>query len=412
MENNNVKSTEKVQGFIDKINDKSLTYAVVGLGYVGLPLAVTAANKGYHVFGLDVSAKKVELLKRAENYIADINDDVLRNVIDSGKLEVSTDFSFVGKADAILICVPTPLDLHQQPDLKYIESASAAVGKNLSKGSVVILESTTYPGTTSEFVKPLLEKESGLKCREDFYLGFSPERVDPGNKSYKTHNTPKIVGGIGKDTGEIMVAVYEAILDGDVNSVSSPEVAEMEKILENTYRSVNIALVNEFTMLANEMGINIWEVIDAAKTKPYGFQAFYPGPGVGGHCIPLDPSYLSWKAREYAFHTTLIETSGTINDRMPEYVADRTDKMLNAHGKCLRNSKILALGVAYKRDKDKTYTSIPSITADVISKYDAIIILTDHSNIDYNFVIENAQLVFDTRNATKNAVTSSKVELL
>ncbi|MDE6281972.1 MAG: nucleotide sugar dehydrogenase, partial [Oscillospiraceae bacterium] len=338
---------------IKKIRSKTLLMGVCGLGYVGLPLAVDKAKHGFRTIGFDVQQKKVDMVNAGENYIGDVVDADLRELVSSGMLRATSDFSFVRDVDFIAICVPTPLDDHQQPDISYVRDSARAIARHLKRGSIVVLESTTYPGTTEELLLPILEEGSGLKCGEDFYLGFSPERVDPGNLIYKTSNTPKVVGAVGQDAADVISMVYSAILDGEVHTVSSPAVAEMEKILENTYRNVNIGLVNELAMLCHKMDINIWEVIDAAKTKPYGFQAFYPGPGLGGHCIPLDPYYLSWKAREYGFHTSMIESSMMINDRMPEYTVERAGKILNRAKKPLNGSKVLLLGVAYKQDIDE-----------------------------------------------------------
>ena len=312
---------------------------------------------------------------------------------------------------------------------------------------MVVLESTTYPGTTEELIKPILEEGSGLKCGEDFYLGFSPERVDPGNLIYKTKNTPKVVGAIGKDATEVIAAMYRAVLEGDVYEVSSPAVAEMEKILENTYRNINIGLVNELTMLCRKMGISMWEVVDAAKTKPYGFQAFYPGPGLGGHCIPLDPYYLSWKAREYGFHTSMIESSMMINDQMPEYCVERAGKILNESEKSLKNAKVLILGVAYKNDiddyrespalrvievleregakvsfydpwvseyryKGKTVAGEKELTAELLESADLVMVTAAHTNVDYDFVQQHAKAVFDTKNAMKAVKSRGNIEVL
>ena len=282
---------------IEKIQNKTLCMGVCGLGYVGLPLAVDKAKHGFRTIGFDVQQEKVDMVNAGKNYIGDVVDADLEKLVNAGMLSATTDFSRVCDVDFIAICVPTPLDKHQQPDISYVRDSTIAISKHLRRGSMVVLESTTYPGTTEELIRPILEEGNGLKCGEDFYLGFSPERVDPGNLIYKTSNTPKVVGAIGADATEVISMVYRSILDGDVTTVSSPAVAEMEKILENTYRNVNIGLINELAILCNKMGIDIWEVVDAAKTKPYGFQAFYPGPGLGGHCIPLDPYYLSWKAR-------------------------------------------------------------------------------------------------------------------
>ena len=344
---------------LNKIKNKEITVGVVGLGYVGLPLAVEKAKAGFKTIGFDIQSAKVDMVNAGHNYIGDVVDDDLKKIVDDGMLRATTDFGFVKDVDFIAICVPTPLDAHQQPDISYVKSSAENIAKHLTKGTMVVLESTTYPGTTEELLKPILES-SGLKCGEDFYLGFSPERVDPGNKQFKTKNTPKVVGAIGDDAREVIAAMYRAVLEGDVYEVSSPAVAEMEKILENTYRNINIGLANEMAMLCHKMGIDYWEVVDAAKTKPYGFQAFYPGPGLGGHCIPLDPYYLSWKAREYGFHTSMIESSMMVNDGMPEYCVERAMAILNRQKKALNGSKVLVLGVAYKNDIDD-YRESPAI---------------------------------------------------
>ena len=420
---------------------------VVGLGYVGLPLAVEKAKAGFETKGFDVQKEKVDMVNAGHNYIGDVVDSDLAKLVEEGKLSATSDFSFIKDCDFIAICVPTPLDKHQEPDISYVRDSAISISKHLSKNTMVVLESTTYPGTTEELIKPILEEGSGLKCGEDFYLGFSPERVDPGNLIYKTKNTPKVVGAIGKDATEVIATMYRAVLEGDVYEVSSPAVAEMEKILENTYRNVNIGLINELTMLCNRMGISMWEVIDAAKTKPYGFQAFYPGPGLGGHCIPLDPYYLSWKAREYGFHTSMIESSMMINDRMPEYCVDRAGKILNRFEKSLKNAKVLVLGVAYKQDIDdyrespairvidelekenaiveyydpwipeyrengQTRKGIKDINPDIIKSYDLIMITTAHSNVNYEMVQKNAKYIFDTKNVMKNIKSRDNIEVL
>ena len=332
---------------LKKIQEKSIVVGVVGLGYVGLPLAVEKAKAGFKTIGFDVQSAKADMVNAGKNYIGDVVDRDLERLVEKGMLSATTDFSFVRDTDFIAICVPTPLDKHQEPDISYVRNSAQEVAKYLKKDTMVVLESTTYPGTTEELIKPILEEGSGLKCGEDFYLGFSPERVDPGNLIYKTKNTPKVVGAIGEDATAVIASMYRAVLDGDVWEVSSPAVAEMEKILENTYRNVNIGLVNEIGRLCHEMGISMWEVIDAARTKPYGFQAFYPGPGLGGHCIPLDPYYLTWKAREYGFHTTLIENSMVINDGQPAYCVERAMHILNRQKKAVNGARILILGVAY-----------------------------------------------------------------
>ena len=432
---------------LHKIENREIIVGVIGLGYVGLPLAVEKAKAGFKTIGFDVQKEKVDLVNTGHNYIGDVVDSDLKKLVDAGTLSATTDFSFVKDVDFIAICVPTPLDAHQQPDISFVRASTTEVAKYLTRETMVVLESTTYPGTTEELIKPILEEGSGLKCGKDFYLGFSPERVDPGNLIYKTQNTPKVVGAIGKAATEVIASMYRAVLEGDVYEVSSPAIAEMEKILENTYRNINIGLVNELTMLCNKMGISMWEVVDAAKTKPYGFQAFYPGPGLGGHCIPLDPYYLSWKAREYGFHTSMIETSMMINDRMPEYCVERAGKILNNHEKSLKNSRILVLGVAYKQDIDdyrespairvidelhkeqvlvdfydpwipeykengKVMAGLTEISPEIIASYDLVMITTAHSNVDYAMVQANAKAIFDTKNVMKDIHPRENIEVL
>jgi len=423
-----------------KIKNKTAVLGVVGLGYVGLPLAVEKAKAGYKTIGFDMQEKKVHWVNEGRNYIGDIVDSDLREVVNKGLLHATCDFSFVKNVDAICICVPTPLDIYQQPDLSYVKKSTENIGKYLHPGMLVVLESTTYPGTTEEIVKPILEKKSGLKCGKDFFLAFSPERVDPGNLQYKIKNTPKVVGGVTSDCTEVAALLYRHILQGKVHIVSSPKVAEMEKIYENIFRHINIALANEMAILCHKMGINFWEVIEAAKTKPYGFMPFYPGPGIGGHCIPLDPFYLTWKAREYNYHTRLIELAGEINKYMPEYVVERIVKILSKKfNKSLNGAKVLLLGVAYKKDIDdlrespalevikkleqegaivsyydpyipefindkKEYKSLKKLTTEEIIEKDIIIITTAHSNVDYYMVAKNAKVIFDTRNAIKDDV--------
>ena len=436
------------ENLLNKIEKKEITVGVVGLGYVGLPLAVEKAKAGFKTIGFDVQDEKVKMVNEGHNYIGDVVDDDLKKIVKQGMLKATSDFSFIKDVDFIAICVPTPLDEHQQPDISYVENSAKEISKYLSKETMVVLESTTYPGTTEELIKPILEKGSGLKCGQDFYLGFSPERVDPGNTVYKTKNTPKVVGAIGKDATEVIAKMYRTVLGADIHEVSSPAVAEMEKILENTYRNINIGLVNELAMLCEKMGISLWEVVDAAKTKPYGFQPFYPGPGLGGHCIPLDPYYLDWKAREYGFHTSLIQASGIINDRMPEYCVERASKILSSKfKKAMNGAKVLVLGVAYKNDIDD-YRESPALKvieelqkegAEVefydpwISKYkykgeiheglekldeetvknaDIVIFTAAHSNFDYDMISKNAKAIFDTRNAMKNVKNRDNVELL
>ena len=339
--------SELKKQLLEKINNKKAKVGVVGLGYVGLPLAVEKANAGYETIGFDVQESKVNMVNNGENYIGDVVDTELKELVEAGKLKATTDFSFIKDVDTVCICVPTPLDLYKQPDLSYVVNSTKAVAEYLHRGMIIILESTTYPGTTEEVLKPILE-EHRLKCGEDFFLAFSPERVDPGNKHYNTKNTPKVVGGCTADCTEVAAALYENVLEGEIHRVSSPAVAEMEKILENTFRNINIGLANEMAILCNRMGIDVWEVIDAAKTKPYGFMPFYPGPGLGGHCIPLDPFYLEWKAKEYDYHTKLIETSGIINDSMADFVLENVMKILNKNKKALNGAKVLVMGLAYR----------------------------------------------------------------
>ena len=432
---------------IKKIANKEMIVGVVGLGYVGLPLAVEKANAGFETIGFDVQKIKVDMVNQGHNYIGDVVDSDLKKLVEQGILRATEDFSFVKDADFIDICVPTPLDAHQQPDISCVKSSAEEIAKYLKKDTIVVLESTTYPGTTEDLIKPILEEGSGLKCGQDFYLGFSPERVDPGNLIYKTKNTPKVVGGIGKDATEVIAAMYRAVLDGEVHEVSSPVIAEMEKILENTYRNINIGMVNELAILCHKMKINLWEVIDAAKTKPYGFQAFYPGPGLGGHCIPLDPYYLSWKAREYGFHTSMIESSMMINDKMPEYIVDRAGEILNRSRKTLNGSKVLIVGVAYKQDIDDyrespalkvieifkkrgslvdfydpyileytykggKYRGLDTLNASDVSSYDLVCITAAHTTVDYKMLQKNAQQIFDTKNVMKGITDREKVEVL
>lgn len=430
----------------DKLLKKTAILGVVGLGYVGLPLAVEKAKAGFKTIGFDIQESKVAMVNAGKNYIGDVINADLEKIVKAGLLSATSDFSKVVSADCVCICVPTPLDKHQQPDISYVKSSVESIVPYMHKGMLIVLESTTYPGTTKELLKPILES-SGLKCGEDFYLAFSPERVDPGNSIYRTQNTPKVVGGITPACTDIAATLYESVLQAPIHRVSSAEVAEMEKILENTYRNINIGLVNELAILSHTMGINFWEVIEAAKTKPYGFQAFYPGPGLGGHCIPLDPYYLSWKAREYGFHTSMIESSMIINDKMPEYCVDRIRRILNDQKKCLNGSKILVLGVAYKQDIDD-YRESPAIriilelekegsnvkyfdpyipeyyhdgrlnkgqkelTVELLQSVDLVVITAAHTKLDYGFIQNYARYIFDTKNAMKNINERNNIELL
>jgi len=431
---------------IGKIQDKSAKIGVIGLGYVGLPLAVDKAIAGYEVTGFDIQQKRVDMVNQGVNYIGDVVDDELKEVVRTGKLRATTDYDEIKNLDIVTICVPTPLDKNKQPDLTFIRNSAREVAKRLHAGMLVVLESTTYPGTTEEEVKPILES-TGLKCGTDFFLAFSPERVDPGNKLYNVKNTPKVVGGVTPVCTKVAATLYSNVLESDVFEVSSPKVAELEKLYENTFRNVNIALANELALICDRMGISVWEVIEAASTKPYGFMAFYPGPGLGGHCIPIDPFYLSWKAKEYDYYTKMIETSAVINDAMPEFVVDRVYRILNRFKKPLNGSTILVLGVAYKKDIDdmrespalkvisllekegahviyndpyipsftlagKVYNSVP-VTAELLAGLDLVVITTDHSSYDYDLIVEQAPYVFDTRNATREIKHDrEKIELL
>ena len=429
-----------------KILERTVTLGVVGLGYVGLPLAVEKAKAGFHVIGFDVQAHKVDLVNQGHNYIGDVVDSDLKKIVEEGMLRATTDFASVASCDCVCIAVPTPLDSHQQPDISYVRSSAESIMPHMHRDMLIVLESTTYPGTTEEMLRPILEK-SGLKCGVDFFLAFSPERVDPGNAIYKTKNTPKVVGGVTPECTDIAATLYEAVLEAPVHRVSSPAVSEMDKILENTYRNVNIGLINELAILCNRMGINIWEVVEAAKSKPYGFQAFYPGPGLGGHCIPLDPYYLSWKAREFGFHTSMIESSMIINDRMPEYCAQRAMGALNERRKAMNGAKVLVLGVAYKQDIDdyrespalrvieslrklgaqvsfydpyvETYRyqgreerRIPALDEEALRAADLVVVTTAHTCVDYDFVAEHADLIFDTKNALKNVQKRDNIRVL
>lgn len=417
---------------LNKLETKQATIGVVGLGYVGLPLAVEKAKAGYKVIGFDIQQERVDLVNQGINYIGDVVNEELAELVNNKQLQATTDYTRMKEVDAVAICVPTPVDIYKQPNTSYVENSTKEIANNLKAGMLIVLESTTYPGTTEELVKPILET-SGLRCGEDFFLAYSPERVDPGNKIYNTKNTPKVVGGVTPVCTAIAATLYQNVLDGEVHQVSSPAVAEMEKILENTFRNINIALANEMAILCHKMGIDVWEVIEAAATKPYGFMPFYPGPGLGGHCIPIDPWYLTWKAREYNYHTRLIETAGEINDSMPDFVVNRCMQILNEEGKALKGSKILVLGVAYKKDIDD-YRESPvlrileifdqygaswqvvdphvrafkykgnmvetSILDDkLIEEADLVLITTDHSAFDYNFIASKARIIFDTKNA-------------
>jgi UDP-N-acetyl-D-glucosamine dehydrogenase len=430
---------------MDKLHSKTAKIGVIGLGYVGLPLAVEKAKAGYQVIGFDVQPHKVDMVNRGYNYIGDVVDEDLKTMVDSGRLQATSDYSFISMVDTVAICVPTPLDIYQQPDTSYVENSAKEIAKYLHPGMLVVLESTTYPGTTEELVKPILES-TGWICGKDFFLAYSPERIDPGNKHFNTKNTPKVVGGVTKSCSQIAEALYKQVLDGEVHVVSSPAVAEMEKIYENTFRHINIALANEMAILCNRMGINVWEVIEAAKTKPYGFMAFYPGPGLGGHCIPIDPFYLTWKAREYNYHTRLIVLAGEINNSMPEFVVQKIAELLNTNKKPLYGSVVYLLGVAYKKDIDdyrespvlkivelleargaevilsdphipafkyrgQTYETV-ELTQERLAQSDITVIATDHSAFDYDLVGRSSRLLLDTRNAMNGYAKPEQYYLL
>ena len=427
-------SPSQIARLKQQIERREYTVGVIGLGYVGLPLALRFAEAGFSVLGFDVDSDKVDKLNAGVSYIRQISSDRIDGVVRQGRFEATTNFDGLGKADALVICVPTPLTRHREPDLQYIERTADVVASTLRIGQLICLESTTYPGTTEEVVLPRLAR-GGLTVGRDFFLAYSPEREDPGNQAYSTATIPKLVGGVTPACAELAVVLYAQAID-QVVSVSGTRVAEAAKILENVYRAVNIALVNELKIAFDRMGIDVWEVIEAAKTKPFGFQAFYPGPGLGGHCIPIDPFYLTWKAREYGVTTRFIELAGEINSAMPAYVLGRLTDALNARGKALKGAKILVLGAAYKRDTDDPRESpaleiielliakgahveysdphlpvLPSgrrhnlglqsvpLEAATIAHYDALVLVTDHSDFDYAAIFAHAKLVVDTRNA-------------
>tara|TARA_R110002111_G_scaffold42180_2_gene77794 strand:- start:324 stop:1634 length:1311 start_codon:yes stop_codon:yes gene_type:complete len=420
-----------------KIEDGSALIGVVALGYVGLPLMRSFFDAGFRVIGFDVDPEKVRMLNAGENYLKHLGKDFVGKMSSSDRFEATEDFGRLGEPDAIMICVPTPLGPHQEPDLSFVEHSADDVAKTLRAGQLIVLESTTYPGTTREVMLPRLEAK-GLTCGKDFYLAYSPEREDPGRKDHNTQTIPKLVGGIDAESGELAVAMYRKAIK-EVIPVSSAEVAESAKILENVYRSVNIALVNEMKLILEKMGIDVWEVIDAAATKPFGFQAFYPGPGLGGHCIPIDPYYLTWKAREVGQPTRFIELAGHVNHHMPDYVVQRTLLALNEEGKSVRGSKVLVMGLAYKPDVDDVRES-PSfelieqladlgaqveyhdphvsathkmrrhnlkmasvdISPETIAGYDCILIATHHTACDWDMIAGHAKLIVDTRGVMRN----------
>lgn len=420
------------QELLDKFNNRTATVGIVGLGYVGLPLAVEFAEAGYTVIGVDVDPSKIEKLNAGDSYIEDVPGERLRPVVEAGKLRGSTRYDPLREVDAISICVPTPLRGAHEPDLQYVESAIASIRDIAHAGLLVILESTTYPGTTEEVIRPQLDA-TGHTIGEDIFLSFSGERIDPGNKKYYLRNTPKVIGGITPHCSELTQALYRAAVD-TVVPVSSPTTAEMVKLWENTFRSVNIGLANEMAVMCDKLGLNVWEVIEAAKTKPFGFMPFYPGPGVGGHCIPLDPHYLGWKMRTLNYTARFIELAGEINSNMPQYVVNKVAQALNQHTKPIRGSRIVLLGVAYKPDIDDVRESpalhilellqqqgaeiayadphVPSLrlengetmqdcgfSAEILREADCVVITTNHSDMDWQAVLEHSPLIVDTRNA-------------
>src|SRR5262245_48892436 len=420
---------------LEKIESRRARTGVVGLGYVGLPLLVELAKAGFHATGIDLDPRKIQAIEQGQSYIPDVSTADVTALRNAGKLDATKDFSIVAELDTINICVPTPLRKTKDPDMSYIVSAVEAIAKYLHKGMLIVLESTTYPGTTDEVVQPLLEA-TGLKAGVDFFIAFSPERVDPGNPTFQTHNVPKVVGGLTPDCARLASALYGTAITTIV-PVTSPRVAEMVKLLENTFRAVNIALVNELALMCDRMGIDVWEVVDAARTKPFGFMAFYPGPGLGGHCIPIDPFYLSWKAKQSGFDPRFIELAGHINGAMPQYVVGKVGEALNTKRKSINGANILIAGVAYKRDIDDMRESpaldvmgllrdkgatvsyvdpyVPEVHArewsgrvDVRSedpskvsfgRYDCIVIVTDHKTFNYDAMVAEADLIVDTRNA-------------
>ncbi len=435
-------NSERLTKLLEGIEKKTVSVGVIGLGYVGLPLVLEFNRAGFHVTGFDLDPKKVSLLRKGKSYIKHIVTEKIRALNKTGRFTATVDFSLIKAIDCILICVPTPLNKYREPDMSYVTGTTETISRYLRPGHLIVLESTTYPGTTDEEVKPVLER-TRLKAGRDFFLAYSPEREDPNNPDFKTSTIPKVVGGYTARCLKAADALYKTIVP--TVPVSSTKVAEASKLLENIYRSINIALVNELKICFERMGINIWEVINASKTKPFGFQAFYPGPGLGGHCIPIDPFYLTWKAREFDFHTKFIELAGEINTSMPYYVVSKVVDGLNEQGRGIKDARILILGLAYKKDVDdvrespslklitllrqkgakvdyndpyvqRTHkmreydlkmTSVP-LTENNLKRYDCVLIATDHTVYDYKFIVKHSGLIVDTRNATGD-VKSSKI---
>jgi UDP-N-acetyl-D-glucosamine dehydrogenase len=433
----------EMKELMKKIEDKTAIVAIIGMGYVGLPLSVEVAKAGYRVVGIQRNPQKARMINSGQNYISDVNDNELKELVEAGRLSSTVDFSVLSEADVVIICVPTPLTKNKEPDVSHIISATEEIVRYIHRGMLFVLESTTYPGTTDELILPMLSKK-GLKVGEDFFLAFSPERVDPGNKMYNTKNTPKIIGGITSNCLKITSMLYKQFID-KVIPVSSTKTAEMIKLLENTFRAVNIALVNEIAIICDKLGIDTWEVIEGAATKPFGFMPFYPGPGLGGHCIPVDPHYLSWKLKSLNYNVRFIELAGDINANMPVYVVNKLADALNERGKPLKGSKIFVLGVAYKKDigdmrespaldifqllinkkaevfyhdpyvpyltiGDLTFESIP-MSSEMLRRSDCSLIVTDHSSFDYRFIVENSQMILDTRNGTKGIVSEKIIKI-
>ena len=431
-----------INTILKKIENKKLNIGIIGLGYVGLPLAVEFARAGFKVCGLDMNKTKVKKINQGLNYIPDIDNKIFKKLVKSGQLKAFSDYSCLKKVDAVSICVPTPLIKTKEPDMSYILKATNMLLKYLNKGNVIVLESTTYPGTTEEVILPLLKK-NGFKAGKDIFLAFSPERVDPGNERYKTSNTPKIIGGVTPKCLKVVKALYGKIIDRVV-PVSSCRSAEMVKLLENTFRAVNIGLVNEIALMCDRLGIDVWEIIEAASTKPFGYMPFYPGPGLGGHCIPIDPHYLLWKLKTLDYKARFIELADDINSNMPHYIVTKISDTMNSQGKTIKNSTILILGMAYKKDTDdvrespafhiinllrkKKATVIcndpflnaswnfegiknTKLTNQLLKKATCTVICTDHSSYNYRNIVKNSQLVIDTRNATKGIKSSKIVKL-
>ncbi len=430
-------TTNQLSTLQRKIADRSAVIGVIGLGYVGLPLMRAFWAAGFRAIGFDVDQRKIDALASGQNYLKHLGEGFVKEMVASGRFAATADVGRLGEADAVIVCVPTPLGKHLEPDMSFIEMTTRDIAKTLRPGQLVVLESSTYPGTTRELMLPPFEKR-GMSCGKDFFLAFSPEREDPGRKDFNTQTIPKLVGGLDVESGQVAVELYRTAIS-EVVPVSTAEVAEAAKLLENIYRAVNIAMVNEMKVVLTAMGIDVWEVISAAATKPFGFQAFYPGPGLGGHCIPIDPFYLTWKAREVGYATRFIELAGEVNRAMPEFVVHRTLLALNQHGKAVRGSKVLVLGLAYKPDVDDVRESpsfeliekleelgaevdyndphVPAthkmrhhdlkmesvaLSAGSLGRYDCVLIATNHAAYDWQMVADGAKLVVDTRNALKN----------